>query len=144
MYNIFLDSSVIIAAVFSPSGGARALLKLGEFEFVLLWTSNDALAEIEHNVAKYDQGYVAQVAKLLAVTRLSITPPPSATNARRINLHINYAPDAVILAAASEIPADYFVTLDREHVLKNLTLSKAVPFLLGTPGDCLAWYRSQN
>ncbi|MCW1966663.1 MAG: PIN domain-containing protein [Anaerolineae bacterium] len=144
MYNIFLDSSVVIAAVFSSSGGARALLKLGEFGFVSLWTSRDALVEVEHNVAKYDQAYVAHVAHLLAAARVGITAPPSATQARRINLHINYAPDAVILAAALEIPADYFVTLDREHILRNLTLSKAVPFLLGTPGDCLAWYRSQN
>jgi hypothetical protein len=49
----------------------------------------------------------------------------------------------LIVAAAWSTNVDYFVTLDRQHILDNPALRTAVPFPIGTPGDCLNWYRAQ-
>jgi hypothetical protein len=48
-----------------------------------------------------------------------------------------------VLAAARQVEIDYLVTLDQEHFLSNTPLRTAMPFLIGTPGDFLAWYREQ-
>ncbi len=49
----------------------------------------------------------------------------------------------MILAAAIAAPADYFVTLDRQRFLDNAKMRQAVPFVVGTPGDFLAWFRNR-
>jgi hypothetical protein len=49
-----------------------------------------------------------------------------------------------VLAAAIAAQVDYFVTLDRQHFLTNEPLRAALPFPIGTPGDCLAWHRQQS
>jgi hypothetical protein len=54
-----------------------------------------------------------------------------------------YPADVLVLAAVKMTEADYFVTLDREHLLKNDALKQAMPFPVSTPGDSLAWYRGR-
>jgi predicted nucleic acid-binding protein len=56
---------------------------------------------------------------------------------------LNYADDAVVLAAAIDAQADYFVTLDRQHFLSNPLVPATLPLPLGTPGDFLAWFRAR-
>jgi hypothetical protein len=47
------------------------------------------------------------------------------------------------LPAAIASPVDYFITLDRQHFLDHGMMRQAVPFVVGTPADFLAWFRNR-
>jgi hypothetical protein len=51
-------------------------------------------------------------------------------------------PAARVLAEALAVGVDYFVTLDREHLVDNPCTGKLL-FAVGTPGDFLAWVRER-
>ena len=53
------------------------------------------------------------------------------------------ASSSPILADAWHNQVDYLVTLDKAHFLGEPVLAERVPFLIGTPGDCLAWLREK-
>ena len=55
---------------------------------------------------------------------------------------VDYQPDAYILAEALAAEVDYLVSLDRKHLVGNPRASE-LPFPIGTPGDFLAWFRTQ-
>lgn len=78
---------------------------------------------------------------LLDDTRLTIVPTPDAATIEHCTALLDYANDAKVIAAAWQAEVDYFVTLDRQHFLENTALKSALPFHMGTPGDCLAWLR---
>ena len=48
-----------------------------------------------------------------------------------------------VLGAGVASGVDYFVTFDRHHFLENASLPQAVPFVVGKPGDSLAWFRGR-
>ena len=55
---------------------------------------------------------------------------------------VDYAPDARVVAEALACQADYLVTHDQEHLLRNPRLGD-LPCQVGSPGDCLAWLRQR-
>lgn len=139
--DVFLDTSALFAGIWSAAGGARMVLKLGEAEAVKLYVSSQVLTEIESVLRRKSPESLGSLALLLDRSRIRITPGPSPTYLDRSKSLVGYAPDALVLVAAWTAVTDYFVTLDRKHFLDNPVLQTAVPFLVGTPGDCLAWYR---
>ncbi|RIK48751.1 MAG: hypothetical protein DCC57_13195 [Chloroflexi bacterium] len=138
MPRLFLDSSVLFAAIFSVTGGARELLRLSGEGLLHLLVSQDVLAESEANLRAKAPNRLADLVGALALAGVEITDPPDITTVQQCQKLVNYPNDAVVLAAAG---VDYFVTLDRQHFLDNAALRAAMPFPLGTPGDCLAWFR---
>ncbi len=82
------------------------------------------------------------LALLLDRARVQVGPearPEALVLARTV---VDYLPDAQILAEALEARASYLVSLDRTHLVGH-PQAKQLPFLVGTPGDFLAWYRAQ-
>jgi predicted nucleic acid-binding protein len=143
---IFLDTSAIFAAIWSTTGGARALLELGEGAFLNLVVSHDVLAEIEGVVRQKAPDKLPTVAVLLHQARIDVTPSPSMSQIETCNTWVAYEPDAVVLAGALNAAVDYFVTPDKKHFLANHTVREALSaarVIIGTPGDCLAWYRER-
>jgi predicted nucleic acid-binding protein len=91
---IFLDASVLFAAVLSETGGSRQLLKLGEAGVIAFWIGPSVLAEMDAVSTRKSPGSKSGLAILLDRARIHIGP-------------------------------------------------QTLPFLVGTPGDCLAWLRAQ-
>ncbi len=141
--DVFLDTSALFAGIWSAAGGARMLLKLGEARIVKLHVSSLILTEIEAVLRRKSPESLGNLALLLDRSRIRMTPEPSAAHLRRCAGLVDYAPDAQVLAAAWTAVIDYFVTLDRRHFLHNQVMQTVVPFPVGTPGDCLAWYRKR-
>lgn len=142
--DIFLDTSALFAGIWSPSGGARAILQLGEARLVSIVVSRQVLAEIEEVVREKLPERLADVLLILdaCVARVVKRPSPRAlTQARQF---VSYEADARILAAAMTARVAFFVTLDRKHFLSNDAPRSAMPFRLGTPGDFLHWYRDRQ
>jgi predicted nucleic acid-binding protein len=139
--DIFLDTSALFAGIWSATGGARMLLKLGEAKAVKLHVSLHVLTEIESVIRRKSPQSLGALALLLDRSQISIVTHVSEAQLAICQSIVQYKPDAIVLAAAWEANVDYFVTLDRQHFLTNETLHKTAPFAVGTPGSCLAWYR---
>jgi predicted nucleic acid-binding protein len=114
---IFLDSSVLYAAAFSPTGPARQLILKGLAGSVHLAISNLVLEETKRNLTKN-----APVA-LPAFTRLADLFSPGITNPTKAEVlkaaQVVHLKDAPIVAAAAKGKAQYLVTHDVKHLLNH-------------------------
>ena len=129
----FLDTSVIFAAVLSPSGGGRKLFYLAEAGLLRLVIGPNVLRECEQ-VVKHKAPSLPLLAQLLAVGQVE-----NAATRRQIatvRLIVAYAPDARVLAEAIKAKPDWFITHDKTHFL-NSQNKETVAFRIGTPGDLL-------
>ena len=136
---LFLDASALFAGVFSETGGARMLLKLAEGRLIDLMISAQVLIEVEGALRRKAPQALGHLALLLDRAHCHVVPTPPPEQVARWLAHISYAPDAAVFAAAILAQVDYFVTLDRQHLLGNVDLERASPLNIGTPGDALAW-----
>ncbi|NHZ71529.1 MAG: PIN domain-containing protein [Aquificales bacterium] len=141
--DIFLDTSVLFSGIWSTTGGARMLLKLGEAHAAKLSVSSHVLTEIESVLRRKSPQQLGTLALLLDYSRIAVVSAASEDQIAICGSIVNYTPDAIVLAAAWTAGVDYFVTLDRKHFLDNQKLHDKAPFVVGTPGSCLAWYRNK-
>ena len=141
--DIFLDTSALFSGIWSATGGARMLLKLGEAHAVKLSVSSHVLTEIESVLRRKSPQSLGTLALLLDRSRIAVVSSASESHIVIFQSVVNYTPDAIVLAAAWTAGVDYFVKLDRKHFLNNQQLRDIVPFAVGTPGSCLAWYRER-
>jgi len=139
---VFLDTSVLFAAVYSQTGGARLILKLGEAGVVSLWVGPWVLKEAEAVLDRKSPKSKRLFALLLDRSGVQVGKESDAATAQQAHAIVDYAPDAQVVAEALTSEADYLVSLDRQHLVRNPRTS-ALPFPVGTPGDFLAWYREQ-
>jgi len=140
---LFLDTSALFAGIWSAQGGSRLLLRLGEAEVVHLLVSAQVLREIEDVFRWKAKEYLPVLAILLNQSRVTVVSAAPTDLWMRCKEFIHHAGDARILADAWHNKADYLVTLDRAHFLGIPDLAREIPIQIGTPGDCLAWLRSQ-
>ena len=138
---VFLDTSALIAGVLSATGGARALLQLGELGLVELWVGRRVLEEADRFFQRKSPQNRALFARLLDVTQVQIAKEPGEAELRTAQGALEYAPDAFVLAEALVSGADYLVSHDKEHFLANADLN-GLPSMILTPGECLAIVRA--
>ncbi len=117
------------------------VLRLGEAGAVQLVVSRQVLAELERAIRSKAPHALASLAVLLDRTRVEVAPEPGREVMATCEGLVGHPGDAKVLAVAVASGVDYFVTLDRQHFLSNARLRQAVPFVVGTPGDFLAWFR---
>jgi len=82
-------------------------------------------------------------AQLLAESNIETDQEPDPSQLEQARSLIEYTPDANVLAQAISAKPDLFVCHDREHFIGNPALSD-LSFKIGTPGDVIAWLRSQS
>ena len=140
---VFLDTSALFAGIWSPTGGARRILELGEAGVVSLLVSAQVLGEIESVVRRKAPSELGALAMILDCCGVAPSPDPSHRELSFARAICRHAGDARILAAAIATRPDYFVTLDREHFLDDQAVRAGAPFPIGTPGDFLAWLRQR-
>jgi len=137
---IFLDTSVIIAAVMSPTGGARLLFHLAQTGALGLVAGKGVLQETEQVLFRKAPQLLPLLAQLLDEIHLEIGGEPAGSENQQAASLIDYLPDAHVLAQAIHSEPDWFVSHDKAHFLGNPVLEK-LPFKIGSPGDVLAWMR---
>jgi predicted nucleic acid-binding protein len=140
-FRVFLDTSVLFAAVLSPEGGSRMVLKLGETGLVELLVGPTVLAEIDDVVARKASESRPLLALLLDAARVEVEPAPSRkllASARRLVAHTG---DAAVLAEALAARADWLLSHDKRHLLAAGTHVAALA--IGTPGDLIAALRDR-
>jgi predicted nucleic acid-binding protein len=139
---VFLDTSVLFAAVLSATGGSRLILRLAEAGVVRLWVGEWVLQEADGVLARKAPESKALFALLLDRAGVKVGPAPDASARKQAGMVVDYEPDARVLAEALAAGVDYFVTLDCQHLLDTLG-GTDLPFSVGTPGDFLAWLRER-
>lgn len=137
---IFLDTSVIIAAVMSPTGGARLLFHLAHAGTVQLLVGKGVLHEAEEVMWRKTPELLGLLAQLLDEAGIGISKPPTAAQQKKARSLLSYSPDVDVLAQAISANPDWLVSHDKEHFVGNPSLDD-LPFKIGTPGDVIAWLR---
>ena len=136
---VFLDTSVLFAAVHSETGGARLILQLGEAGAVSLWVGPWVLKEAEAMLGRKSPRSKGYFALLLDRSGVQVGEEADESALHQARSAIDYVPDAQVIAEALVLGVDYFVSFDREHLVGNPRAGE-LPFPIGTAGDFLAWY----
>lgn len=113
MKTVFLDSSVVFAAVNSPTGGSSKLFTIKNIKLVC---SPTVLAEVERNVRKKLQTFNLDRFFMLADQIIIIDQKPNSKlieKARKVIVK----KDAVILSEGKLAKSDFLITLDKKHFL---------------------------
>ena len=131
MTRVFIDASVFFAAIYSPSGSARDLLRLAMEGKVNLVISQNILEEVERNILKkapQASGYYHALLATLALEMVS-APAQAAVDA------VEYVAekDAHVIAAAIEAKPDYLVTYDQKHLLNRPEVAEKSGLTIVTP-----------
>ena len=133
---VFLDTSVVFAAVLSPTGGARKLFQLGETGLLKLFIGPNVLRECDEVVRRKAPASLSTLAQLLEKGGVETTPTPTQKMIEFARSMVAYEPDAYVLAEAISAEPDWFVTHDKEHFLKERK-DPGLVFHIGTPGDLI-------
>jgi predicted nucleic acid-binding protein len=137
---VFLDTSVVFAAVLSPSGGSRKLFLLAEAGVLKLMVGPTVLQECDEVIRRKIPGSLPKLAQLLAAAQTETAAPASKRQIKTAQSYVRYIPDAHVLAETIQAKPDWFVTHDKEHFLKRRSKIK-LPFEIGTPGDLIQRFK---
>jgi predicted nucleic acid-binding protein len=134
--SIFIDSSVLIAAMMSPRGRARELLVLGIRGELRLMTSSLVLIETERNIAQKAPAALSAFTLLRQVIDPDLVEP-STVRIEQVSQFI-HPKDAPIVAAAAVANADWLATYDRKHLLAQREIVSAqCDVSIATPDEIL-------
>jgi predicted nucleic acid-binding protein len=139
----FLDTSVVIAAVFSSAGGARKLFLLSEAGAIDLFVGPRVLEECDAVIRRKKPSALALLAQLLATALISTAEAPDQNTLEALQPLVPYAPDAHVLAEAIQAGVEWFATHDKDHFLKNKKL-QSLSLKIGTPGDVLLDFKDHQ
>ena len=131
---VFVDSSVLFAAMYSASGMARDLIRLGLQGQVQLIVSPDVLEETIRNLTRKAPEKVEAYQSLLELLELEITADPSTELVKSVETYV-VAKDAPIVAAAIQAAPDYLVTYDRKHLIEPPEVSQQSGLTIVTPAE---------
>jgi len=130
---VFFDSSCLIAAAGSPSGGSGFLLSLCARGFLKATVSQPVLLEAQRNIqSKLGEESINRFHNLLAVVPFSLASLPDKTELKRLGKMINRK-DIHVVAAALEIHAPFLLALDKGLVLEVNKANLGIQAL--SPGD---------
>ena len=139
--NIFLDSSALIAGIFSETGAAHVLLQLGETEDIALTISELVLNETKRSIGRKRPEHLENAEQEIQKSNIKVLQDPSHKEIQA-NLYLMDDPDDVpILLAAIKAKVDYLATHDHKHFLDDPKVAERAGVKIGTPGDVLAWLR---
>lgn len=133
---VFLDTSVIFAAVLSNTGGARKLFQIGEARLLHLVVGPAVLREADEVVRRKIPASLPLLAQLLSSGWVETSPASTRKQLELARVFVQYPPDARVLAEAIQANPDWFVTHDKEHFLQ-MHSETDLSFRIGTPGDLL-------
>ncbi len=137
MSQLFLDSSVILAASGNSQGGSSKIFELALKGRVVLFTSRLAIMEAERNIReKLPLAAFTRFQLVFATYPLTIVNEPSEVFEKKVGKFI-YRKDAAILAAAINSKTDYLLTFNRKHFFtqKVETFALKHHLKISTPGE---------
>jgi predicted nucleic acid-binding protein len=138
---IFLDTSALFAGIWSESGGAREILRLGEADAVQIVISRQVLNELDDVLRRKAPHLLPALALLLDRLQVEIAAPGSTEKYQSCLDLAGHPGDARILADAWQAGVPFLVSLNQKHMLNHPEFMGLLPFEIGTPGDFLQKFR---
>lgn len=120
--------------MYSASGMARDLIRLGLQGQVQLIVSPDVLEETIRNLTRKAPEKVEAYQSLLELLQLEITADPAVELVKSVETYV-VAKDAPIVAAAIQAAPDYLVTYDRKHLIEPPEVSQQSSLTIVTPAE---------
>ena len=143
VWQVFLDSNVIIAGLISSTGASAAIRNLGEAGDIRIVISRYVLFEIDRVLqAKFSAHFpnlIDQYRAFIQNVNPFLTEDPPAAKVREAKTVIDPG-DAPILATAKLARVDYLVTLDVRH-FHTARVRAYLPIPILTPGEFLEEFR---
>ena len=132
MLRVFVDTSVLFAAVYSATGYARELVLLAAAGRIQLIVSEDVVREIERNLARKAPAALPALHDLFEAIDPLVIAVPSTAQIREAERYTE-AKDAPIIAAALIAAPDYVVTYDQKHLLLRPGVAQESGLQIVTP-----------
>jgi predicted nucleic acid-binding protein len=139
--DIYLDTSVVFAAVLSPLGGSRKVFQLSEARALRIVLGPHILKEAEEVVRRKMLSSLPELARLLSTGRVEVRESVGMGHLEEARRLVSYRPEARVLAEAMAIRPDWFIIHDKVHFLRDENLKQNLPFQIGTPGDLLQYLK---
>lgn len=118
MLRVFIDTSVIYAAIHSSTGASHELFRLALENQCQIVISEYILVEAKRNISAKIPMYLSAFEALLTALEPEILPFPPLKLVRSVETYI-VPKDAPIVAAALLARPDYLVSLDKKHILQR-------------------------
>ena len=134
---VYVDASVIIAALLSKTGGSALLLRYVEQGIIKGIVSQTVLEEA-YRLDKSKRRNISnkQIGEYIAHTGLMVCERITRQEIERYRDVIEDK-DAHLLAGAKLTKCDYLVSLDRKHVVREDLQGKVLPLKIVVPGEML-------
>lgn len=136
---IFFDTSVYIAALLSPGGAARELIRLVEAGAIQMVVSNEVITESDRVLAVKFPGLIQENRRLLKNLGPEIAPNPASNEVRPFSQKLARG-DAMILCAAHLAKVSAFVTWNTRDFMSP-GIESLVTFPILVPADGLKLFR---
>lgn len=139
---VFVDASVLIAAVLGKTGASQVLFKLAKNHFLEIILTDEIIREGMQSLArKYGQEKALVLHQMLNDHKQVILATPSKIDLDKFDSLITDHCDRHVLAGAQKYKAEYLVTLDRKHFFTEKMLNTRLDFRIMLPGDFLKEFR---
>lgn len=132
MIRVFLDASVIFAAVYSKTGASRELFRQAIHDQVRLVVNQDVLDEAQRNLTKKAPQEATQLRVLMAMIGPEIAPDPSPKLTSQVSQYV-VEKDVPVVAGAMAAQVDYLVTFDRKHLIDPAEVAEKSGFKIVLP-----------
>lgn len=138
-HRVFFDTSVCIAALLSPEGGAGELLRLVEAGALMMVVSEKVVSESDQVLVRRFPHLIQESRRLWKVLAPEIAPDPSPREVAPF-LKKLHPGDSAILCSAQLARVSAFVTWNTRDFMKP-DVEALVSFPIVIPGDCLKLFR---
>lgn len=139
---VFVDASVVIAAVLSQTGASAILFALGRAGHIRLILTSEVVKEARLGLKKkYGKEQLVAFYQILSGLRKNILPTPDTKETTAFSRLISDRRDRHVLAGAKKYRAGTLVTLDRRHFFTPELKETDLPFSIQLPGQFLTEFR---
>ena len=139
-YRVFFDTSVYIAALLSPEGAARELMRLVESGAIRMVVSEEVIVEVDRVLSGKFPERVQENRNLWKYLRPEIAPTPTADQIQPLLQKLAKG-DASILCAAHLATVSAFVTWNTRDFM-HPSVATLVDFPIVVPADGLKLFRT--
>ncbi len=136
---IFFDTSVYIAALLSPGGAARELVRLVEAGAIRMVVSKEVITESDRVLAAKFPALIQENRQLWKNLVPEIAPPPTTDQVKAFSQKLAQG-DAMILCAAHLAKVSAFVTWNTRDFMTP-SVGSLVDFPILVPADGLKLFR---
>ncbi len=135
MIKIFLDASVIIAAILSPGGGSAKVIKLSQLGTWSQITSQTVIDEVKGHTQKINKTK-DEINQFITENNILVRKRVTISETKSLRGLIEPT-DAHLIAGANLTQCEYLVTLDKKHLLKEDIKNRFKPLKIVNPEELL-------